>query len=127
MREIRTSGSIAGMGNGALPHGPSYRAHPGLYLLGRWPDTRLCPRPVEANIRAKRAASHVDPTVAKCNGRHSRPLLRELTMLLRSAIAAEMKGTTTSVDQISQPSALGARSLPTTDSRLTRKTGPGDR
>jgi hypothetical protein len=23
------------MGNGALPHGPSYRAHPRLYRLGR--------------------------------------------------------------------------------------------
>ena len=25
------------MGNGALPHGPSYRAHPRLYLPGRSP------------------------------------------------------------------------------------------
>ena len=31
MREIGTSGSMSGMGNGALPNGPSYRAHPRLY------------------------------------------------------------------------------------------------
>ena len=31
MREIRTSGSMSGDGNGALPHGPSYRVHPRLY------------------------------------------------------------------------------------------------
>ena len=30
MPEIGTSGSMA-MGNGALPNGPSYRAHPRLY------------------------------------------------------------------------------------------------
>jgi hypothetical protein len=32
MPEIGTSGSMSGMGNGALPNGPSYRAHPRLYI-----------------------------------------------------------------------------------------------
>jgi hypothetical protein len=29
------------MGNGALPHGPSYRAHPRLYQGGREPNFRF--------------------------------------------------------------------------------------
>jgi hypothetical protein len=30
------------MGNGALPHGPSYRAHPRLYLGWPYPKFRSC-------------------------------------------------------------------------------------
>ena len=46
MPEIGTSGSMSEDGNGALPHGPSYRAHPRLYppFSGpRHPDCRIAP------------------------------------------------------------------------------------
>src|SRR6516165_5088110 len=59
--------------------------------------------------------------VEKCDPRHSHGVLRELTVVLQSAIAAEMRRTTT-WNRISQRSGLGARSLPGTVSRLTRKT-----
>ena len=37
MPEIGTFGLMSGDGNGALPNGPSYRAHPRLYRLP-WSD-----------------------------------------------------------------------------------------
>ncbi len=36
MREIRTSGSMSGEGNGVMPDGPSHRAPPRLYFSTRW-------------------------------------------------------------------------------------------
>jgi hypothetical protein len=39
MPEIGTSGSISGMRNGALPTGPSDRAHPRVYSL---PPSNVC-------------------------------------------------------------------------------------
>jgi hypothetical protein len=44
----------AGMGNGAMPHGPSYRAHPRLYQLG--PAKKSAIRSLSCDKRTKRAA-----------------------------------------------------------------------
>jgi hypothetical protein len=50
MPEIGTSGSMSGMGNGALPHGPSYRAHPRLYRSG--------PEPMRRHVRSRRKLTY---------------------------------------------------------------------
>jgi len=39
------------MGNGALPNGPSYRAHPRLYLLRHGEAASECPLLVEEQTR----------------------------------------------------------------------------
>jgi hypothetical protein len=55
MPEIGTSGSMSGMGNGALPNGPSYRAHPRLYLYSFAP-----PLPLRGAPGASHATSAVN-------------------------------------------------------------------
>src|SRR5262249_47560394 len=52
------------MGDGALPHGPSYRAHPRLYLPGPR-HTALCPQLAGADITAEQVDSGFDPGCVK--------------------------------------------------------------
>jgi hypothetical protein len=46
------------MGNGALPHGPSYRAHPRLYLSS--------PERVHRNVRSRRKQTFVQKIAYAC-------------------------------------------------------------
>jgi hypothetical protein len=45
------------MGNGALPNGPSYRAHPRLYLLRHGRTASECPLLVEEQTRTDLTAT----------------------------------------------------------------------
>lgn len=60
------------MGNGAMPHGPSYRAHPRLYSIGM-PTVRLFEGPDNGVVTTDKAKDFLPfPQTnirSKCNGR----------------------------------------------------------
>jgi hypothetical protein len=58
MPEIGTSGLMSEAGNGVLPHGPSHRACPRLYIYAAALQERLIRRrygpPVRADLKSRR-------------------------------------------------------------------------